>query len=539
MSLLMTTKGRLRETLEDPDPLGADDFIEIFDNMADFEKALGIDGEVNSNNIQSIGTENKEPDTWSHHMQVNGYWSLLDSSFSETGSALAAPSRASSAYRYHSCQLTSLAAENETYFSSSDISRALSRGYSNCEVERKPLPKISLSDKLMHQSFFTNDDHTINYEQDIQYEAAQMERKRKRVQYLQTMINKRRQQFQQQKRADAEYVTQQLSRFQEQTRVNEKQRADEQAWKKQTDSASSEALGLALSDTITAATAIGIPPLDSSYVNSPRHEESQLNFQGPPPSDISGEASNTNDLDPEDPDPWEEEMEHYLLMGRIKRLEGLHAKEEAETTGKEYTATLYNPTGIRRHEFNPLLSRHGAGLSVAGATQHAVLSNARIRPSGHQGSSLVLQGQYNIHPSPPHDNNKHQQQQQQSSKRQRISKTLGSNENDDDVDFLDLMDRGTTTIGRAIPNHMNLSSSYLCRTREKTSVLMISNLCADVNETALKTLAPNDLKCLHFNRSDNTAILYFMTIDSAVMFRRLYDRSLVDGQHILIDFIKN
>ncbi|CAO3597519.1 unnamed protein product [Absidia cylindrospora] len=503
MSLLIENKERLLEGIETPDFLGADDFIDIFDNMAHFEKELGIDGEVNSSNVQSIGMKNEELDTWSHHVQGNADWKTLDPSIYETGSPQVPPSRASSSYRHHSPQPTSLAAANETCFSSHDISRTCS-----------------------------NSSRTHNYELEIQRITAQVERKRNRLQTLRDMINERRQQFQQQKRVDAEHVPQQLSRIQEHARANEKHWMDKQAWKRQKHSELSEALGLALSDTITAATTIGIPQLESSQITSSHHEETQLNFQEPPPTGVIDEASNTNELDPEDPDPWDEEMEHYLLIGRIKRLEDLRAIHEAETTGKEYTATLYNPTGIRRHEYNPLLSRYGAGLSVAGAAKHAVSSNARIPPSGNQGSSSVLQtgNQYSTHTQ---HLDKQQQQQQQSYKRRRLSETFASNGNNNDI-----LEYGTT-IGGTIPNCMDLSTPSPSPTRAKSSILMISNLCTSVGEARLKSLAPKGLKSLYLNRSDNTATLYFLSIDAAVMFRRKYDRSLLGGQHVTIDFIKD
>lgn len=146
---------------------------------------------------------------------------------------------------------------------------------------------------------------------------------------------------------------------------------------------------------------------------------------------------------------------------------------------------MYNPTGIQRHEFDPLLSRHGAGLSVIGTALDAVSTNSRIRPTGNHGSSLVLQDQQ--------DARTYAAQYldlQSISKRQRISKTLGTTWNSKN----DSLDTYANNGGGKSDQMGTLAASSLSVTHDKTAKLMVSNLGVDVTESRLEALTPKGLK---------------------------------------------
>ncbi|ORZ23085.1 hypothetical protein BCR42DRAFT_403945 [Absidia repens] len=72
----------------------------------------------------------------------------------------------------------------------------------------------------------------------------------------------------------------------------------------------------------------------------------------------------------------------------------------------------------------------------------------------------------------------------------------------------------------------------------KSSKLIISNISSNVTEYDLKALEPKDVKIVSLNSQDNKAILLFVGIDPAVKFRRKYNRTIVGGQHISVNFAK-
>ncbi|SAL95714.1 hypothetical protein [Absidia glauca] len=73
----------------------------------------------------------------------------------------------------------------------------------------------------------------------------------------------------------------------------------------------------------------------------------------------------------------------------------------------------------------------------------------------------------------------------------------------------------------------------------KSSKLILSNLPSQVTESSLKSLEPKDIKLVSLDRGNKSATLLFTAIDSAVTFRRKYNRTMLSGEHILVSFAKN
>ncbi|CAO3597254.1 unnamed protein product [Absidia cylindrospora] len=72
----------------------------------------------------------------------------------------------------------------------------------------------------------------------------------------------------------------------------------------------------------------------------------------------------------------------------------------------------------------------------------------------------------------------------------------------------------------------------------KSSKLILSNISSNVTEYDLKALEPMDIKIVSLNSQDHRATLLFVGIDPAVKFRRKYNRTMVGGQHISVNFAK-
>ncbi|KAI8339523.1 hypothetical protein BC941DRAFT_420735 [Chlamydoabsidia padenii] len=73
----------------------------------------------------------------------------------------------------------------------------------------------------------------------------------------------------------------------------------------------------------------------------------------------------------------------------------------------------------------------------------------------------------------------------------------------------------------------------------KSSKLIVSNLSSAVTESTLKALEPKDIKVVSLDKRDKSAILIFAGIDPAVTFRRKYNRTVLSGEHMSVNFAKS
>ncbi|KAI8343408.1 hypothetical protein BC941DRAFT_411286 [Chlamydoabsidia padenii] len=455
------------------DTLDADDFIDVFDNITDFEKEIGIDGDEGDSNEQSNKDERVAiPEL--HCLSKDTKYTTL--TFGQPETASTTPN-------------SNTANKNKTHATS-----CLSQTYSNTFLQQSHLDTFTSSWPSTFLPFEQDalktpvSDHGDNIskwsatstpscqqqqqqpqlaytdQKDVTLDPEAQEKNKQRQQRLNTLVDKRRQHFLRQQQTDNAQVPQLLDRIQKL-----KQQLDEHGRRQRTtrDKSGGKKMGLAMLKAIEAAASFGI----TTNQHTPPCHPTTLDARENPMT--ATQPDKPNDLDPEDPDPWTEECRHYLLLGRLKRAEYIYEKRMAKAQGINCPPPpIYNPTGLPRHNSDPLLSRHGAGLSVSGAALNAVASNSRTHPT--EG-----QGRY-------HD-------------------------------------------GQA----SSVNTPY-CGI--KSSKLLVSNLPEIVTESTLRSFGTKDLISISLNTSNHTATLLFSSIESAVIFRRKYNRYLVGGHHIIIHF---
>ncbi|KAI8078825.1 uncharacterized protein BX664DRAFT_389194 [Halteromyces radiatus] len=152
-------------------------------------------------------------------------------------------------------------------------------------------------------------------------------------------INERRQQFQQQKQKDDATLSERRQWILDQQQHDKEQHHKERHQHWQQDGLEREQRGHALTAAIVAAEKCHLPTLTTTSSIIYQH-----NTIKPPP------LHHECDLDPNDPDPWPEEKQHYLYMGRIIRMESLMEKRKAMDKGIKYELPVYNPIGLPRRK---------------------------------------------------------------------------------------------------------------------------------------------------------------------------------------------
>ncbi|KAI9308742.1 hypothetical protein BJ944DRAFT_246294 [Cunninghamella echinulata] len=230
---------------------------------------------------------------------------------------------------------------------------------------------------------------------------------------------------------------------------------------------------------------------------------------------------------------------------REKRREFLKTERETLESGEDYKKPIYNnPLGFRHSGVKPIPFTKTSMLLIRGAALAAVESispstsdnnnncnNRSNRYSGtRNGDSLRVR--HNSSSNNRVTKNKVPIQQRLGNMNGDINGNMNENRNGNNNN------KNNHSALSSQKNNTNSSSNPIpISTNGKSAKLKINYVANDVKDTNLRALEyGSSIKYITFNRERGNAVVVFNSIDNAVNFRRKYNRSLLSGKHISINF---
>ncbi|CAO3643387.1 unnamed protein product [Cunninghamella echinulata] len=235
---------------------------------------------------------------------------------------------------------------------------------------------------------------------------------------------------------------------------------------------------------------------------------------------------------------------------REKRREFLKTERETLERGEDYKMPIYNPLGVRRSGVKPIPFTKTSMFSIRGAALAAVESispstNKNNSNSNNSNSNNNRSNQYSITRNGgslgvQHNNSSNNKITKNKVPIQQRLGNMNGNTNGNTNGNENGNNKNKNNHSASSPQRNNANGSpnpIPISTNGKSAKLKINYVADDVKDTNLRALEyGSGIKYVTFNRERGNAVAMFNSIDNAVNFRRKYNRSLLSGKHISINF---